>query len=150
VLKFDNTVGTNNIHPVVTFVGAGGGLGEFLDLQAISLSLFRGVIANFGPNEGIKVAAANHTSLDASGTVMTVFDSANLSLGTITFATSQTGKSFQVVTGGEIITTTANYADSPNGVFVDLDALAYGDLEQYPLSVISALAERAVAALVPR
>jgi hypothetical protein len=99
-LKFDAAVGTTSVHPTVFFDGATG----FLDLRNISLASFHGVIADYGHGDGMYVTGADHTSLDEAGTLLTVFNSANQAIGTISFGTSQTGKYFHVINGNEIVT----------------------------------------------
>ena len=54
------------------------------------------MLAGFAAGEGIKVANAASATLDASGKVLTVFDSGHSALGTITFSTSYAGDSFLV------------------------------------------------------
>jgi fibronectin-binding autotransporter adhesin len=98
VLKFDAAVGTTAVKPIVTFQGSDNGLGV-LDLTAISLSDFHGVIANFDEGEAIDVHNAASASLDSTGKILTVFDSSGTSLGTIDFATSYAGDTFNVSNG---------------------------------------------------
>jgi hypothetical protein len=128
VLRFDGPVGTSSIHPTIAFDAAGGGVGE-LDLTHISLAGFNGIIANFGNGEGIKIAGANHDSLDGTGTILTVFDSSNVSLGTINFATSQTGTNFHLGANGDIVTCfmPGTRVLTPAGE-VNVETLKIGDL----------------------
>jgi autotransporter-associated beta strand protein len=98
VLKFDAAVGTASTNPTVTFEGSDNGAGV-LDLTAISLSDFHGVIANFDEGEAIDVQYAASAVLDNTGRVLTVFDSSGTALGSIGFATSYTGDTFNVSNG---------------------------------------------------
>jgi VCBS repeat-containing protein/autotransporter-associated beta strand protein len=98
VLKFDAAVGTASTDPTVTFEGSDNGAGV-LDLTAISLSDFHGVIANFDEGEAIDVQYAASAVLDNTGRVLTVFDSSGTALGSIEFATSYTGDTFNVSNG---------------------------------------------------
>ena len=111
VLKFDAAVGTAAVHPTVTFEGSDNGLGV-LDLTAIALSDFHGVIANFDEGEAIDVHYAASASLDNTGHVLTVFDSLGNSLGTIDFATSYAGDTFNVSSGAITVDDLAITLDS--------------------------------------
>ena len=95
VLKFDSTVGSNALHPVVTFNGGT----SLLDLSSTALPSFHGVLSEFAPGEGIKITNAASATLDVSGTVLTVFDAVHSSLGTLAFDTSYRGDSFVVMNG---------------------------------------------------
>src|SRR6266567_2878562 len=94
-LQFDSTVGTGTIHPTVTFNGATG----ILDLSQTTLGNFQGVVANFAPGDGIKVAGAAGVTLDSTGTTLSVYDSLGNSLGTIALAASYSGDTFSVSSG---------------------------------------------------
>ena len=98
VLKFDAAVGTASVNPAITFEGDDDGAGV-LDLSAISLADFHGVIAGFDQGEAIDVHSAASASIDSTGQILTVFDSSGDSLGTIDFATSYAGDAFNVVNG---------------------------------------------------
>ena len=101
VLKFDAAVGTAAINPTITFEGSDDGAGV-LDLTKILLSDFHGVIAKFDEGEAIDVENAASASLDSTGKILTVLDSHGNSLGTIDFATSYSGDTFNVSDNGAI------------------------------------------------
>jgi FecR protein len=101
ILKFDAAVGTATVNPTITFEGSDDGAGV-LDLTKISLSDFHGVIANFDEGEAIDVQNAASASLDSTGKILTVLDSQGNSLGTIDFATSYSGDTFNVSDNGAI------------------------------------------------
>jgi hypothetical protein len=97
-LQFDNFVGTGTIRPTVAFNGANG----VLDLShETSLGNFQGIVANFGPGDGIKVAGAANITLDSSGTILSVYDGSPtpVLLGTITLASSYSGDTFSILSG---------------------------------------------------
>jgi autotransporter-associated beta strand protein len=91
-LKFDSTVGSNTVHPTVTFQGGS----TLLDLSSTTLGNFQGIIAGFASGEGIKVANAASATLDGSGKILTVYDSGHTALGTLTFSSSYSGDVFTV------------------------------------------------------
>ena len=142
VLKFDDVVGTAFVNPTVTFEGGDSGAGV-LDLSAISLSDFHGVIAGFDDGEAIDVHYAASASIDSTGHILTVFDSSGNSLGTIDFATSYAGDTFNVANGAItidnlVVTGTTESASSPgNGLGVNLVTNAgfgSGNLDGWTLS----------------
>jgi hypothetical protein len=75
------------------------------------------------------VTGADHTSLDPTGTILTVFNSANQAIGTISFGTSQTGRDFHVINGDEIVTCfmPGTFIRTPDGD-VAVETLQSGDL----------------------
>ncbi len=115
VLKFEGTVGTVSIVPVVTFQGtAHNANGEILDLSAISSGAssltnnFRATIAGFTDHtgnaslyEGILVSHATSVTLTDS-THIEVFDSST-DLGTVTFDLSMAGDYFHIINNDEIV-----------------------------------------------
>src|SRR5262249_32055596 len=111
VLAFSAQVGTAGVHPTIVFDNAAhGASGEILDLTAISLRSFHGIISGFTDHtgnlrlaDGIKIAGADHATLGADNVTLTVFNAANQSLGTLTFASPMTGKSFYVTNGNELV-----------------------------------------------
>jgi hypothetical protein len=96
VLKFDAAVGTTAINPMIAFDGATG----TLDLTAITLANFHGIVANFEGGDQIKVANATSAKIDATGKILTVFNGSAV-LGTLTLSTSHAGDTF-TVSGGVI------------------------------------------------
>jgi hypothetical protein len=118
VLKFDSTVGSNAINPVVTFDGGT----SLLDLSSTTLASFHGVIAAFANGEGIKIANAASAAVDASGHIVTVFDSGHNSLGTLSFSSSYTAGSFTVTNQILQTTNSLGYSTAVGGVYVDLAA----------------------------
>src|SRR5262249_41950348 len=97
VLKFDSTVGSSTVNPTITFDDGT----SPLDLSSPSLAGFHGTIAGFAAGDTIKVAGAASAVLDSSGQGATVYDGANVALGTLHFASSWLGEGLSV-SGGTI------------------------------------------------
>jgi hypothetical protein len=93
-LQFGSNVGATG---TVTFNGATG----MLDLGS-NLGSFQGVIANFASGDAIKVALAASVALDPTGKVLSVYNSSNNPLGTLTFTSSYAGDTFSVSSDGTI------------------------------------------------
>ena len=110
VLEFDAAVGTATTHPTITFEGADNGHGV-LDLTAISLSDFHGVIANFDEGESIDVTGATRASLETNGTTLDVYNGLAL-IGTLTLSTSYAGDTFNVSSGAITVDDLAVTLDS--------------------------------------
>ncbi len=129
VLKFDAAVGTASVNPTITFAGDDDGAGV-LDLTAISLSNFHGVIANFDEGEAIDVHNAASASLDSTGKILTVFDSSGNSLGAIDLATSYAGDTFNVSNSGAItvddLAVTLDHTTATEGTAINVTAVADG------------------------
>ena len=97
VLKLDGTVGSSTVSPTITFDDGAG----TLDLGGGSLPGFHATLVGFGAGDTIDVAGAASAVLDGSGQVATVYDGANVALGTLHFASSWLGEGL-AVTGGAI------------------------------------------------
>ncbi len=125
VLKFDAAVGTASVTPTITFIGSDDGAGV-LDLTAISLSNFHGVIANFDEGEAIDIHNAASATLDGTGQILTVFDASHNTLGTIDLATSYAGDTFNV-SGGAItvddLAVTLDNATATEGTTIHVTAV---------------------------
>src|SRR4029079_13794097 len=73
-----------------------------LDLSAIILTQFHGIVAGFDEGEKIKVANAASASLNGTASTLTIYDGSNQSLGTITLSGTYTGDTFNVDGSGFI------------------------------------------------
>jgi hypothetical protein len=89
VLKFDGVVGT----AVITFDGGSG----VLDLTATTLGNFHGAIAGFTGSEEILVNGAAAAVISDDATFVTIYNSADGSLGTISLSGNYTGDEFDVL-----------------------------------------------------
>ena len=126
VLKFDAAVGTAAVNPTVTFEGSDNGVGV-LDLTAIPLSNFHGIIAGFDEGEAIDVHNAASASLDNTGQILTVFDLSGNSLGTIDLATSYAGDSFNVSNGAitvDDLRVTLDHTNATEGTAINVTAVS--------------------------
>ena len=101
MLEFDSTVGTGAIHPTITFDSGSSELLDLSTMSATALQNFDGVIKNFAPGEGIKIAGATSAALDASDPT---HSHVIVSGGSGTLATLDLGASYQ----GRTFTVTSN------------------------------------------
>ena len=104
ILRFDSAVGTAGLTPTVTFDSSGTDLGT-LDLTHTTLGSFHATVNKFVVGDTIDVAGADSTTLDGTGTILTVKNAGGTSLGSITLGQSYTGKNFFVNSSTGSITT---------------------------------------------
>ena len=125
-LKFDSTVGTGTVTPVVTFQSSTG----VLDLTSTTLANFKAHVAGFQPGDDIKVTGAASASLNGTANTLTVYNSSGTSIGIITLNGTYTGDSF-TASGGNIMETICFMAGTrvatPSGE-VAVETLRIGDL----------------------
>ncbi len=125
VLKFDAAVTGS---PTILFEGGGAGVGV-LDLTAINLSQFNGVLSNIGTGEGILVNGAASVTLSPDGQTLTVYNSSNIELGTLALDRPYTGDYFHIINGNEIVICfmPGTFIRTPAGEQA-VESLAIGDL----------------------
>jgi hypothetical protein len=107
------------VRPTVTFNGGAG----LLDLSSTTLANFHGVLSGFAVGEGIEITDAASAALDETGRNLTVYDSAHISLGTLSFDSSYTGDVFTVTAHTvSILSNAIDYRAATGGVYTDLAA----------------------------